>query len=226
MNNEEIPDPNEEEPEPRLYAGKYKTVEDMEAAYQEAQAAMTRAQQEAAGLRESRNYAGPPQNPPVAEEAVDAYNTQFFENPYQAQVATMEAMRQTFQADLRAYNAGIRKAMSAKRADVLFAQVQDEYEAELAGMTSDQLSDKNTVDAVYDIVLGRHARKVVQEAGSDPKARTTMLKQLGVTEPEPTPLTGGANEPSAVQVDALRRMGLTGKQIEAAVKRVQETTGE
>ena len=225
MNNEEV-DETEGESEPRLYAGKYKTVEEMEAAYQEAQSSMTRAQQEAAALRDAQNYAVPPQNSAVAEDAQEAYNTQFFENPYQAQLSAMQAMRQTFQQDLRAYNAGIRKAVGAKRTDVLFPQVQDDFEAELAGMTSDQLGDKPTVDAVYDIVLGRHARKIVQEAGNDPKARTAMLKGLGVTEPEPTPIGGGANEPSSAQVDTLRSMGLTAKQIEAAIKRTQEGSNE
>ena len=61
-------------PEPKLFAGKFKTVEDMEAAYKEVESAKSRAFQEKAALERQiqANAAAPPPAPPKSPELLAA----------------------------------------------------------------------------------------------------------------------------------------------------------
>lgn len=76
------PAPPVSEP-PKLYAGKYKTPEDMEKGYQEAQSALTKANQKAAELERKATVqaAIPPQPQPTAEEQKNQLLKRLVEDP-------------------------------------------------------------------------------------------------------------------------------------------------
>ena len=113
----------------RLYAGKYKTPEDLEKAYSEAQAAMTRAQQEAADLRraqEEQGYNGQQYNPPQPDnDPIAQFNDQFFDNPYQA---GMQMVGQALGAFQQA-QANVRRESRKFKEDPLYNQITNEFES-------------------------------------------------------------------------------------------------
>lgn len=81
--NEQAPAPVVEPP--KLYAGKFKTVEDLEKSYQEAEKAMTQKAQEAAELRKQQQAAPPPAAKTAAdlEKEKAAFLERFVNNPQQ-----------------------------------------------------------------------------------------------------------------------------------------------
>lgn len=211
----------QEQPE-RLLAGKYKTAEELERAYEEAQAAMTRAQQEAAELRGRTTTDTPPANPAYDPNAyAEQFNQQFFDNPYQNLSALMQNVQQQTYQTIMQGQAAIRRAQSTFKGDPVYPQVADSFEAELMTLDPSLLANPQVTQKVYDSVVGAHVRAQAQRAQQDPAARTEMLQHLGVAQPDSTPdaPVGRVDSQSASMIEAL---GVDAKDVNSVINRYQK----
>jgi hypothetical protein len=201
------PEPPAAEPEPKLYAGKYKTAEEMEAAYLESQSAMTKAQQEAAEYRKivEGNPAVDPyatqqpyqQQPPV--DMSQQFNDAFFENPHQALGQYVsQALGQAIQTQKAAsanVEREIAKLQSNPQIAQLLPQVSGELKYALANVPDEQLANPAQAAQIVQFALqaavGQHfmsgnqtpAPAPVPPTAPTPSARVAGVQQLGVGSP-------------------------------------------
>jgi hypothetical protein len=189
--------------EPKLYAGKYKTPEEMEAAYLESQSAMTKAQQEAAEYRKmvEGNPAVDPyatqqpyqQQPPV--DMSQQFNDAFFENPHQALGQYVSQAIQQVTQTQKAAQANVKREVAKLRANPLLAQVSDELEYALANVPDDQLANPQAASQIvqfaFQAAVGQHfinqgntpSPAPVPQPAPTPSARVAGVQQLGVGSP-------------------------------------------
>ena len=205
----------------RLYAGKYKTLEDLEKAYSEAQAAMTRAQQEAADLRraqEEQGYNGQQYNPPQPDnDPIAQFNDQFFDNPYQAGMQMVGQALGAFQQS----QANVRRESRKFKEDPLYNQIADEFESELSAVPFHQLADptqaKQAAEFIYNQVAGRYARNMVGNIRQNPAERVNYLKNIGVEEPTSDGDSRDTVDPEAYAL--LNQLGIRDTQVQAEILR-------
>lgn len=144
----------EEETGSQLLAGKYKSVEELERAYREAEAAKTRAEQEAAQYRQYYQQAGAQ----TTATDDDDPNSAWFENPTEMAYRTYAQLR----AMEKAANANRKRLISKFKRDPLWGEVAEEFEARLEELDDQVLADPTALDNVgeyiYDMVCGRIVR--------------------------------------------------------------------
>lgn len=204
-------------PEPKLYAGKFKTPEDMEVAYKEAEKRMFEAIEEAKQAREPESApSAPPPQPNFAEE----FNNRAWEDPWTAFGQLLGASNQV----QRQATAGRKRSLAQFKTDPLYSEVKDEFEAELELVDDYQMANpeaaKQIVEALYDRVSGRFARQAVAQAQKGPKERVEVVRKLGVAAPEASPDTAGGFEVDRSGLDILGELGVRNKS-EAAKKIAQ-----
>lgn len=202
--------------EPRLYAGKYKTVEEMEAAYQESQSAMTKAQQRAAELE--RGGYQQPQPPTQPADFAEQFNNMFYENPVQA----VGMILQNYDAYRNNVEASIESAEAQFEADAVYKEVQKSYRAALkknAARLSDPTTAAQVADELYNQVVGEHFRKSLTTVKEDPAKRANSLRQTGLESAQPS---SGANLRDGVSrgdMSVLDQLGLGADGKKGALKR-------
>jgi hypothetical protein len=221
----------------RLYAGKYKTPEDMERAYLESQSAMTKAQQEAAEFRryaEQQQAQPPPQQPDYSDE-LERLNDEFLSNPYgfltqsvpqmvQQQVQQVLAQRDTAQRN-------VKQVMNLKATDPHFDKVKDDFEAVIAELDPSYLQNPNSLADVaeyaYTQAVGRAALAGKLTAAPPPPPpvptveRVSQLEQTGPGVAQPASTGSGLDTVDQRGMSALRAFGLGAEDQKDAISRAQ-----
>jgi hypothetical protein len=204
--------------EPKLYAGKYKTAEEMEAAYLESQSAMTKAQQEAAEYRKMvegnppvDQYATqqPYQQQPAPVDFASQFNDQVFENPYQAigglVANTVQQLVQTQKTAQANVKREVAKLRTNPQAAEILSKVSDELEYALANVPDEQLANPQAASQIvqfaFQAAVGQHfinqgqtpAPTPVPAPVANPGQRVAGLQQMGVGSPTTSEEPGGAD---------------------------------
>jgi hypothetical protein len=209
------------EPEPRVYAGKFKSPDDLEKGYTEAQSAMTRSMQEAAELRKQLAEAGNTRSAPQYD--MDDINSQIIENPFQA---VSEIVSRTITAERQAV-IGRRKIMNTFRDDPMFSEVKDDFEEALELLDSSYLLDENQRGAVgeniYNSIVGRHARSGKPKPEPKPEPVTERVARArGVGIGAPDSGTDSGVDISADAKNIMNGFGFTKEEAKIVAKRAAE----
>ncbi len=237
--NEDIEDIEEVGPEPqRLYAGKYKSVDELEKGALEAASSMTKAQQDKAKLVTQLRNAGydvdddaniignpVPQTSQQPTDWKEEFNTKFFDDPLGQTQQLLAAQRQT----IKAASMNTKRELSKYRDKPLFNLVKERLEAELEGVDDSILANpaqaEKTVEAFYKMVVGEHAIETATKASTSPTNRKQMLEALGVGQPDNT-----REEPddgiSAKELNALEEIGISSKERQAVIESYRKRTRE
>ena len=237
------PDPAEDGGGERLYAGKYKTVEDMENAYKEAQSkigqsgqtlAHLRAQARAAGgdVDEQGNLVMPQtttrQAPETGNNFAEQFNAQIFADPHSAISQFIGQSYQQQRATEKAAQANMRRSIAEFKDDPLFSHIREEFEAEMLGIDDNVLANPQqatqAANFIYNSVAGKYARTKAGKAKVDPEERRAFVKSFGVEEPQATN-EGHGDSVSAEDEMMLREMGLSDSKVRKEVAESARKTG-
>jgi len=203
-----------DEPEgAKLFAGKFKTAEEMERAYQELQS-MTGKQGRAIGqirqhgydIDDEGNVIAPqqyaPEPVPQPQTETDDPNSEWWENPQQA---AQKVIRQA-QQQAKVANSNKRFQINKWRGHPMFNTVAADFEAELDAIDDGMMADPRAAtyygDLLFKKAVGEKALQMAQNR-EDPNTRTRILRELGLESPQQTPDTGG------VEVDDRARRALS-----------------
>lgn len=226
------------EPQLSLYAGKYKSAEELEKAYLEAQQALTAKAQEAAELRRFVAQTAPSQTtapPEGTPEWEEYWNAKFYESPARAMNEYSQQATQQVSAGRRA----ITQALAERAGDPMFQVVADDYRQALESVDERIMADPQQAAAaaemLYDSVIGRAVRQQrggsratqqqpEQPRGFFPAQRQQMLQQMGVSQPQPG--ADGGPQMSQGQRNLLSELGITGKQARTVYERAQRRLEE
>ncbi len=198
-----------EEEEPRLLAKKYKSVDELERGYEEAQAALTRVSQEKAELERRGPGEVPSQEPSIGEGVnwMQQSDEQFYERPTEATLSILQKAREI---EKRA-QANVLRARAELKNDPLYSRVQDELTAELTELPDHMLADpaqsKVIVENIFNAVVGRYSRQQFQRARETPAERKAALENLGVEAPS-DPQSGKAESITGRDKEMLAALGL------------------
>jgi hypothetical protein len=211
-----VDEADDEQPAEKVYAGKFKTPEDLEQAYGNAEAEMRRAQQEAAEARKELEQYGSQiggMSAPKGDGAAPDFNEQIFENPLQAIMQLLTATKQVEKT--ATVN---RKAQRGKfKGDPLFREVSDEFETALEAVDDSYLQTPQqsqfVAEQIYNAVCGKYARENRARASADPAERKRYIENLGIEEPE-APGSRAASDDDINQRDVamLNALGIGSKE--------------
>ncbi len=229
----------------KLYAGKFKTVEEMERAYYESQGEMTRKQQEAAKYRKAVETAQ--QYGMAYDEATGQwYNPQATQQQYQNQSydGQTDPWEQAFESGANLKNtvegvlyntiaqydsmrnsadANVEMALAQFEADPLYSKVGRRFRAELKRIPMQQLAHPGVVNAiaqqVYNQCAGEYFRQQSQRVKEDPAVRQEYLASLGVEMPSYEPRSP-ADEYGSEARAILSEMGLPQKEVQDVMKNI------
>lgn len=224
--------------EPRLYAGKYKTVEEMERAYKEAESKITQASSLSAKMRQQIQQHGayvddegniivsqqPTQQQPVNVTA-QSINDTFWEDPGSATAAMVtNAVRLS-----KIAQANTLDVVGEYESDPMFRQVARRFQSELMKVDDAIMADPNrarqTAGYIYDSIVGQHVRTQAKAAKEDPAARSRIIDELGVGGPvrdsEPT-----SDKLTRTDMEMLKEMGLSAKEMRDAELSAKKGGGE
>ena len=203
---QDTPDPPEQ-PEPRMYAGKFKTADDMEKAYIEAQSAMTKAQQEAAELRKRDEQWAAYYAQQNAGGATDEPEDDYVE-PTKANIDNIVNQRVTAALTLNSQAQGnIRAQVGKFKSDRLFRHIGDEFEAALLRCNPSEMANPQAAEhyagLIYNNLAGQYARTAASTT-DDPARRREAIENLGLAEPAgPAPLTDAVDPDGRNMLNAL-----------------------
>ncbi len=226
-----------EEEAPKLIAGKFKTQEEFETAYHNAERKISDQGSKSSQYRQmleqmgysldgEGNVVGEPQvegeqgNPPD-DDWRQKLTERFWADPLTvASDLAGNMLTQALKTQKQA-RANTKRAISELKADPMFRDVVDDLEAEIESVDDQYLADaKQTpviVNALYERVVGRYAMKRAKTAKEDPTARAELLAKLGVESPVSSD-GGGALDVTATDRNVLSELGIKGE----ATKRVIE----
>jgi bacterioferritin (cytochrome b1) len=210
------------EPEPRLYAGKFKSEDELEKGYTESQSAMTRSMQEAAELRKRVAELETPRNPQPNYD-MDDINSQIIENPFQA---VNEIVSRTLAAERQA-EAGRKKVLKTFKDDPMFEEVKDDFEEALLLLESSYLIDENqrgiVGENIYNSIVGRHARSGKPKPEPKPEPipeRVARARGVGIGAPDSG--TDSGVDISADAKNIMNGFGFTKEEAKQVAKRAAE----
>ena len=221
----------EDKESPKLLAGKYANPEELEKAYLHEQAAMTKAQQEAADLRRqleemTGSYNNTSPSPPSAtgQTWADDFNERMWDNPA---TAMTEILQNAFAIRDQA-EAGIETALAEKESHPLYREVATKYRAELkrnAMYLGDPANSKAVADALFKQVVGEYALAAAEKVRENPAERTAMLRNLGIESPQSE---GGETKTVTTRedIEMLRDIGVPKDRISTVVDRFTKEEGE
>lgn len=218
--------------EPRLYAGKYKTVEEMEQAHDELQRTLGR-QSKAVGQIKGLGYAidedGNVIQPTQYQEPVTNYtqpepteqdpNSIFWENP---QAATMSVYQQ-LNRQTKMAAANLRMQMAQRQNDPVFNSVRAEYEAQLMSLDDSLMADPRAAayygESLFNMVVGQKARQMASQGREDPSVRKRLLQELGVESPQASTEKSSGDEINEKDKRMLGELGLDATGRKAVVEK-------
>lgn len=176
----------------KLLAGKYKTVEEMEDAYKEAERKLSEMGSTNSSLRsqvEQLQSAGSRERQPQkdANPDLESLNEKFFENPTAVQGQITQQMLSQMRTTEKKARRNVKLIVAELSEDPLFEEVRTQFEAELEMVDDSVLADENAArkitEMVFNTVIGTQARRLYKEAKTDPKARQQVVKRFSPAEP-------------------------------------------
>ena len=227
---EETPDQPVEASPPRKYAGKYDSVEDMEAAHLE-QDKMIGKQSKIVGQLRAAGYEVdddgniiPPNNyqpNPTTDAPEDAPPANdFWEKPEENIKNLVGTMLTRAQQEMKQANANARYLLNQRKSDPAFKIVGADFEAALAQVPDEVMANgqqaQQHAEYIYNSLLGNKLRGVIAN-GAELTGRGIM-DALGVSSPEAGGETGKESVSHGDRA-VLGAMGLTGKDVKDVEER-------
>lgn len=228
---EEEAEESAEEQEQRLYAGKFKSEDELERSYLEAQSELTRKSQRLAELERQSGQSYSTQQADSGGDWADQFNSSFYENPLQSSSQLIQAQYAQMRQQEKAARANTKRQLAKYRKDPLYADVCDEFESQLEMIPDNVLADANQVDGVvemvYNAVAGRHMR-TQRSAGGDAvsRDRREQIGSLGVSSPQQSESTSVKRDPTRQEVEMLKDLGLDNDAVKRVKKRYMESEEE
>jgi hypothetical protein len=197
---------SEAEGEPRLYAGKYKSAEEMEQAYTEMQKVLGKQAKAIGGIRglgfeidDEGNVLQPYQEPEPTnyqqpETTDDDPNAAFWENPQQA---TMQIVQQITRQQKQA-RSNIEFQIAQRKNDPAFNAIAADYIQQMNAIDDNVMADPRAAayygETLFYMSLGKKAHQTAPQARTDPNTRRQLLSELGVEGPQTVDKPGGRDE--------------------------------
>jgi len=229
----------EKEPE-RLYAGKYKTVEEMEHAYAEAERLITEKSERAKALEEvlaARTTGVQGQEEELDEEDAEVmrerFSTEFYQNPGQVIGQFVATAIQQQNQIARVARANIKRNLAEKRSDPLFSTVRESYEAELEKIGDEYMANPQYAefykDSLYKQVVGDYflqENRRQQRSPGVPASSKSSVGSLGVASPQPDEGKGPEVDINARDREMLAGLGLNPDQRKRAAEKFVSSAQE
>lgn len=226
--------------EPKLYAGKYKSADELESAYAEMQKVLGK-QARAVGQLRSLGYDVDDEGNVIApqtyqqEEQVTNYepaattedpNELFWQNPQQA---TMSIIQQVTRQQKMA-RVNIESQVNTRKSDPTFNSVAAEYIQQMNSIDDNIMADPRAAayygETLYNMVVGQKARQMATQGREDPSVRSRILKELGVEGPQPSDAKTGVEEVNEKDKRMLESLGFGGKARQEVVENWQKRREE
>ncbi len=237
LENEEIIEQNGE-PEPKsekLYAGKFKSPEEMEHAYSEAERSMTQAKQEAAEERQRREqweqyYSTQQTQQPNPANPDDPWEEAIVDPAKMAQTVNQTVIQALTQYDQyrNAVDGNIESALAKYESDPRYKEIGRAYRAELkkrAHEFADPRAAGQRADESFKMVLVDYVMNVQQKVKENPAERSRFIKDLGIEEPESETRPSGYDEIDAKGRAMLDALGISDKDKQSVIKEYEKMRG-
>lgn len=213
-NTESEEDTPQVETPPEKILGKFDNQEALKQGYVELERELGRLRQQQ-GEQQAEPAQSPVQPQPQDTEAyMSEMDSKFFDQPTATAAQIAQTIAQNlFQQDATA-TANIKREISKRKKDPMFADIGDDFEAALIQMKP-QMLDPNvasaTAENVYNWVIGQNVRKKASEAKADPKARNQILQSLGVEGVAPVERVSTGDLVGPKERAALEEIGINDK---------------
>lgn len=214
-----------------LLAGKYKTVEELESAYREAEGKMHDATTKASAAQQtvdqwqawynstqSTDQRGDPSNAGEEDEG-------FVLDRNAVRRESAQTTHQFLLMDRRS-QANIKRELGTRRRDKTFGKVAESVEAALLELDPSITANPETTailaERMFNEKVGEYYRKQSEVVKADPKARKAFLDEIGVESPSSAPAGNSEEEIGSDGRELLASLGVS----KEGFKRIEKRIGE